>query len=125
MFIHPTPIAARFARTIAALPLLALLAMPVGGAAQARPEPAVQARYQRAVLDFRAQRWAAAYAGFTQLADAGHAPSAEMAHWMHRQGGVVFGSKWSASPEQQRRWSALLVDTDRRTAPSDDLARAE
>lgn len=118
-------ITARIARTATALPLLALLSLAPVNAAETLQESARQTRYEQAVLDFRAQRWAVAYAGFARLADAGHAPSAEMAHWMHRQGGAVFGSEWSASPDQQRRWSAMLISAARRASPSDDLAGAE
>jgi hypothetical protein len=118
-------ITARTLRITTALPLLALLNAPIANAAQTGREPTLQARYERAAHDLRTQRWAAAYAGFVLLADSGHAPSAEMARWMHRQGATVFGSEWSASPDQQRRWNAMLANEARLTRPSDDLASAE
>lgn len=59
---------------------------------------------------FREHRYAAAYGRFAALADAGHAPSAQMALAMFRQGPVLFGSNWAASEPQQRRWAALAAD---------------
>jgi len=90
----------------------------------ARPADQPQ-RYERALKDFREQRWAAAYARFARLADAGHRQSAELASLMHRHGRTLFGGDWSASPEQQRRWNAVVaVDAGDRRA-TDDLAHAE
>jgi len=64
-------------------------------------------RYGRAVQALRAQDYAGAYGRFADLADAGHAPSAHWALAMVGQGQAVFGSEWSATQGQLRRWSAL------------------
>jgi hypothetical protein len=50
---------------------------------------------------------AEAYGRFISLADAGHAPSAEMALWMYRQGPTLFGKDWDSSQEQLTDWSRL------------------
>lgn len=106
------------------MPILALAwagvsmpALPAG--------PADSAAYHGALQDFREQRWSAAYGRFAELADAGHGPSAEWARLMHRDGEALFGRAWSATPDQQRRWSALAADHARNRLAVDDLARSE
>jgi hypothetical protein len=95
------------------LPALIFIAPPIGAAAV---EPATglsgvqQVTYADAVQSFRAQRYAAAYARFARLADAGHAPSAQLALVMQRNGPALFGSDWSATLDQQRRWNALVIN---------------
>jgi hypothetical protein len=51
------------------------------------------------------------------LADAGHAPSAEAALFMFRNGLQLFGSDWSASAPQLAHWHALL-STSRASTPT-------
>ena len=64
-------------------------------------------RYGAAVRHFRAGDHAGAYGRFADLADRGHAPSAQWALVMVSQGAHLFGSEWSATEAQMRRWSAL------------------
>jgi hypothetical protein len=64
-------------------------------------------RYDRAAQALRAQDYAGAYGRFADLADEGHAASAQWALAMVSQGPAVFGSEWSATRGQLRRWSAL------------------
>ena len=125
MLTHLSTIKAHAVCAAIALLLLMQLDPPNASAVQALQAQTLQARYEKAALDLRTQRWASAYAGFVRLADAGHEPSAEMARWMHRQGAAMFGSEWSASPGQQRRWDAMLVEAAHLASPSDDLASAE
>jgi hypothetical protein len=61
---------------------------------------------------FREHRFAAAYGRFVALADAGHAPSAQVALLMWRNGPTLFGSDWEATLPQQRRWAALTAQGD-------------
>ncbi len=79
-----------------------------------------QASYAVAMDLFRHQRYAAAYGRFVKLADAGHAPSAQLALLMYRNGRALFGSEWDASPEQIEHWRALVVDGER--MQGDDIA---
>jgi hypothetical protein len=58
---------------------------------------------------FRAQHYAAAYGRYMRLADAGHAPSAEMALFMLQNGPTLFASDWSASASQQTCWNTLAL----------------
>jgi hypothetical protein len=70
-------------------------------------------RYADASRWFRQGRHAAAYGRVAALADAGHLPSAQLALVMHDQGRVLFGSEWSASPDQRRRWNTLVINAAR------------
>lgn len=100
-------------RLAALLPLLMLAAQPTKVPARdiqaATLSGAQQATYAHAVQSFREQRYAAAYGRFVHLADAGHAPSAQLALVMYRNGPALFGSDWSATPGQQQRWHALVI----------------
>lgn len=69
-------------------------------------EPSPQAEANQAFL---AQRYAEAYGRFAALADTGDAPSAWMALTLVSNGPVLFGSDWSATPGQLRRWRALAT----------------
>ena len=80
-------------------------------AAAGAPPPAQ--RYDEASRLFREGRFAAAYGRAAALADSGHLPSAQLALVMHDQGQSLFGSAWSASPEQRRRWNTLVVNAAR------------
>jgi len=71
--------------------------------------PDARAKWAQAREAFRFGRHAAAYGRFVALADAGHAPSAEIALLMWRYGRELFGTPWSASPAQVRHWTALAV----------------
>jgi len=92
----------------AALLLAAVFAAgPAGGAPAAPLDVATDtpALLRDAALQaFRAQRYAAAYGRFAQLADVGDPMSALIALTMVESGPALFGSEWSASPGQLRRW---------------------
>lgn len=91
-----------------------LLTAQATGARAEQVQPALSdvqlATYADAVRSFREQRFSAAYGRFAHLADAGHGPSAQLALLMYMNGQTLFGANWSASPDQQRRWSALGAD---------------
>jgi hypothetical protein len=69
--------------------------------------------YEQASLAFRERQFPAAYGRFMRLADAGHVASAQVALVMLQNGSSLFGHDWSASPEQQRRWTALSINAAR------------
>lgn len=71
------------------------------------------AGYRLALEQIRAHRPAAAYGRLARLADAGHAPAAETALLMLRHGKSMFGSEWSATEAQQRRWKAMATSAAR------------
>jgi hypothetical protein len=58
---------------------------------------------------FQARRYADAYGRFAALADEGDAASAWMALLLVSNGPQLFGSEWSATPGQLRRWTTLAM----------------
>jgi len=85
------------------------------GASASGAEPAARVQASRladARQAFREGRFPAAYGRFVALADAGHAPSAEISLLMWRHADL-FGSEWGATPAQLRRWTAMVVDRAR------------
>ena len=79
-------------------------------------DPDLVPRYGAAVRLFRAGDYAGAYGRVADLADRGHAPSAQWALAMVSQGPLLFGSEWSATEAQMRRWSALSAREARERA---------
>jgi hypothetical protein len=101
--------------TNAAIPAttVAVAAATAGRVAESAPPtvaPEIEAEYRQALRLFRSSRYAAAYGRFTQLADAGHVPSARMALVMVEQGPRHFGSTWDAWPHQLRDWAVLASE---------------
>lgn len=77
-------------------------------AAFAQPAPTAAERvHANAVASFRQARFPEAYGRLIALADAGHAPSAELALWMYQHGPSVFGRDWDSSQEQLTAWAKL------------------
>ena len=74
--------------------------------AQAKPGMA-ERLHANAVASFREARFPKAYGRFIALADAGHAPSAEMALWMFKHGPTVFDCDWDSSQNQLTAWAQL------------------
>jgi hypothetical protein len=57
------------------------------------------------------KRYAAAFGRFARLADAGHAPSAKKALAMLSNTPVKLNGNWTATIDQQNRWSQLAQST--------------
>lgn len=89
------------------------------------PTAEPQARFEQAQRVFRLGRHAGAYGRFAALADAGHVPSAQIALVMQRHGSGLFGSDWSATPAQQQRWTALVVNAARQRIDVEDNERGD
>lgn len=87
--------------------------------------PAKLAVYAQAQQDFRRGLRAAAYGRFAALADAGHVPSAQIALVMQRHGAELFGTDWDATPAQQRRWTALVINAARSRIDAEDNERGD
>jgi hypothetical protein len=88
--------------------IVAAATVTVAGAARSNELRTAPSRAD-AVQAFMDHRYAVAYGRFAQLADEGDAASALMALTMVCQGRSVFGSDWSATPGQLRRWSAAAL----------------
>lgn len=90
---------------------------------QALPTTSLRAQADEA---FRSQRYAEAYGRYAALADDGDAASAGMALMLVSNGPTLFGSPWSATPGQLRRWSTLTTrDATRLGAQLADQDRGE
>lgn len=63
--------------------------------------------HANALASFQKARFPEAYGRFIRLADAGHAPAAEVALWMYLHGPSVFGREWDSTPEQLTAWATL------------------
>lgn len=107
------------------LPLLLLVLLPVTPWRSDAASTATDTAYERAGAAFRAQRYAAAYGLYTRLADGGHAPSARLALVMADHGVLLFGRDWYVSPDQQRRWNALVANAARSRALVDDAGAGD
>jgi hypothetical protein len=111
------------------LPLALLVARSPDAPAQTVQPLALAATqlavYAQAQQDFRNGRRAAAYGRFAALADVGHVPSAQIALVMHRHGAELFGAAWDATPAQQRRWTALVINGARARIDAEDNERGD
>ena len=107
------------------LPLSACLREGPADAGASLATAGPQVRFDQARQAFREGRHAHAYARFAALADAGHVPSAQIALLMHRQGLPMFGSDWAATPWQQERWTALVVNAARQRVDTEDNERGD
>jgi hypothetical protein len=61
---------------------------------------AAESLHANAVASFRQARFSEAYGRASALADAGHAPSAELALWMYLNGPTLFGKDWDSTQDQ-------------------------
>jgi hypothetical protein len=75
--------------------------------AQSAPPNVSERLHADAVASFRQARFPEAYARFIKLADAGHAPSAELALWMYLHGPALFGRDWDSTQDQLTAWAQL------------------
>ena len=68
---------------------------------------ATERLHEDAMASFRQARFPEAYGRFIALANAGHAPSAELALWMYLHGAPVFARDWDCTQEQLTAWAQL------------------
>ena len=74
----------------------------------ARSAPSMAERlHANALASFHQARFPEAYGRFIALADAGHAPAAELALWMYLHGPSVFGREWDSTQDQLTAWATL------------------
>ena len=90
------------------LPIVLLVLGCHAPAAFAQSKSSVAERlHANAVSSFRQARFPEAYGRFISLADAGHAPSAELALWMYLNGPSLFGRDWDSTQDQLTAWAQL------------------
>lgn len=88
------------------------------------PPRAVQpAGFEQAHAHYEAGHWAAAYAAFATLADAGHREAARIALQMRLFGPRLYGQAFMAGPHQLQRWRAVLGMDAQPTAGAARAAR--
>lgn len=73
--------------------------------------------FEDAVKDLKTGRAASAYGRFAAAADAGDPDAARFALLMLRYGPIVWGSYWSASPDEYALWQELSDSGDGRARP--------
>jgi hypothetical protein len=91
----------------AAASFTALVVAGFARAAQAQSVPLRDKLHDHAVASFQQGRFPEAYGRFMALADAGHAPAAELALFMAQNSTAVFGKDWDVTQEQLTAWAAL------------------
>lgn len=96
---------ARFLRWIPAA--LIVLAGHAPGAFAQSGSPSLDQLHAQAIQSFREARFPEAYGRFIELANAGHAPAAELALWMYLHGPAVFGRDWDCTQERLTAWALL------------------
>lgn len=75
--------------------------------AQAQSVPLREQLHASAVASFQQGRFPEAYGRFIALANAGHAPAAELALFMAQNASAVFGKDWDVTQEELSAWAAL------------------
>ncbi len=94
-------------RTALLISSVALVGACFAPASQAQPVPLRDKLHANAVSSFQQGRFPEAYGRFVALADAGHAPAAELALFMSQNATTLFGKDWDVSQEQLTAWAAL------------------
>lgn len=85
-----------------------LVAACFAPAAQAQKAPSVAEQlHAKAEASFQQGRFPDAYGRFIALADAGHAPAAEVAMFMYLHGTTLFRNDWDITQDQLTAWAAL------------------
>jgi len=88
--------------------LVAACFAPAAQAQTAQKAPSVAEQlHARAEASFQQGRFPDAYGRFIALADAGHAPAAEVAMFMYLHGTTLFRNDWDITQEQLTAWAAL------------------
>jgi hypothetical protein len=80
--------------------------------------------FEAAVALYERHRWAAAYEMLCRLADRGDAPSSKLALLMLRYGASLYGTRFTARPEQIARWADQVLKATRAAAGSSSLEEA-
>ena len=95
-------------RTALFVSVAVVVAASFAPAAQAQKTSSIAEQvHLKAVTSFQQGRFPEAYGRFMALADAGHAPSAEVALFMAQNSTAVFSKDWDVTQEQLTAWAAL------------------
>jgi hypothetical protein len=80
------------------------------GAAVPAGVDAPDEHFEAAVVLYERHRWAPAYEMLCRLADRGDAPSSKLALLMLRYGAPLYGTAFTAQPEQIARWARQVLE---------------
>ena len=99
--------------------LIGLLAWSCSAAASETPvrTGSHEKEFQQAVELYRAGRYSAAFARFSNLARQGDPDAAHVAVFMNRYGPVLYGSWWDADPTDVVLWAKLIRTPGGRAQP--------
>jgi len=75
--------------------------------AQAQVQPLREQLHANAVASFQQGRFPEAFGRFVALANAGHAPAAELALFMAQHDLALFGRDWDVTQDELSAWAAL------------------
>ena len=95
-------------RTTRFVLIAALVGACFAPAAQAQSGLMHAQLHAKAVASFQQGRFPDAYGRFVALANAGHAPAAELALFMSQNDTALFGRDWDVTQGQLTAWSALV-----------------
>jgi hypothetical protein len=96
---------------------LAAAAVVLRSALDATPNSSSDERFAAEVRLYEEGHWEQAFTGLASLADQGHATAARLALLMLRYGASLYGTAFSAAPDQVARWAQrVLRATSRATA---------
>ena len=99
--------------SLAAAALVLRTARAIGDA-----EECADATFAAAIRLYEAGHWPFAFERLAKIADQGHAPAAKLALLMLRYGSALYGSGFSARPEQVARWAQRVLRANSRATAS-------
>ena len=91
------------------LSAVAVVAATLAGTGRAEATNTGQAAFERAMLDYERQRFAAAYQALQALADQGHAEAARVALLMAAHGPRLYGMRFAIDESQRQRWLVVAL----------------
>jgi len=88
---------------------LAAAAVVLKSALDATPNSSSDERFDAEVRLYEEGHWQQAFVGLSSLADQGNATAARLALLMLRYGAAVYGTTFSAAPDQVARWAQRVL----------------
>jgi hypothetical protein len=97
---------------------LAAAAVVLKSALEATPNSSSDERFAAEVRLYEEGHWDQAFMGLASLADQGHATAARLALLMLRYGATLYGTAFSAGPDQIARWAQRVLRASSRATAS-------
>jgi len=80
--------------------------------------------FEAAVALYERHRWVAAYEMLGRLADRGDAPASKLALLMLRYGAPLYGTRFTAQPDQIARWARQVLEATAASTGTGSLEEA-